>query len=85
MDLHKDEININRYAKGELSGDALKEFEILLQKDKALQEKVKSHEFIDAVLFKNMENEDQYEDEQTSLKPKKRYLNQLKSPLNQTE
>jgi len=67
MELHKDEININKYANGELSGNALKEFEDLLEKDKALQEKVDSHKFMDAVLYKNSSIVD--EDEQTELKP----------------
>jgi len=69
MKLDINEININRYANGELSGEALKEFEALLVKDKALQEKVKSHEFMDAVLFKNLDKADQLEEEQTVLTP----------------
>jgi len=67
MELHKDEININKYASGELDDEALKEFEDLLEKDKALQEKVDAHKFMDAVLYKNIVTDD--EDIQTELKP----------------
>lgn len=72
MELHKEEININRYANGELSGDELKAFETLLQTDEALQKKVDSHKFMDEVLFKNLFTAD--EDEQNEIKP---LLNEL--------
>lgn len=67
MELNINEININRYTNGELSGDELKAFETLLQKDEALQEKVDSHQFMDAVLYKNLSAIE--ESEQTELKP----------------
>lgn len=63
------EINIDKYVQGELTGDALIKFETLLEKDEALQEKVKFSNYADAVLHKNLASENLEDSGIDDLKP----------------
>jgi len=54
MEFDKNEINIEKYIQGELSGDALKEFEAQIEQDKALQKEVNFYQYTDAVLETNL-------------------------------
>jgi len=51
------DVTINKYINGKLSGDALIEFELLLKKDKDLQEEVNFHMEVDKALYVNEEVE----------------------------
>jgi len=74
MEVEVNEININRYINNELNAEELLAFEALLQKDKALQEKINFHKDIDAVLFEKMAPVKEFKEEEALLKPS---LNEL--------
>jgi len=69
MELNEKTIEINQYINGELSGNALTKFEALLQKNKALQEKVNFHKDVDAVLLENMTPVNEFIEEEALLMP----------------
>lgn len=54
MEFDKNEINLEKYIQGELSGDALKEFETQIEKNEVLQKEVNFHQYTDAVLNDNL-------------------------------
>jgi len=51
MELNKTDINIEKYILGELSEEALNEFEAQIEKDEALQKKVNFYQYSDSVLY----------------------------------
>jgi len=50
MEVNKNEINLDKYIQGELTGNDLKEFEALLEKDEVLKQKADFHQYADTVL-----------------------------------
>jgi len=54
MEFDKTKINIEKYIQGELSGNALKEFETQIKKDEVLQKKVNFYQYTDSVLHNNL-------------------------------
>ncbi len=54
MESNKSDIIIDQYIQGQLSGEALKEFEALLEKDTALQEEVNFAQYAEVVLHKKL-------------------------------